>query len=245
MQMPAPCATTTSAAFSRIKGHGNTLYCIRALLCFLPTAFTGCSSAVMAEFVPAWSPIGSAAWYSADEDMTHFYSVIAHPEYRDEFLEQYEQSDNKEDREYAAGFRASCRQADAAAEVFAQMSPREKTDFALAYVKEYTASLQKHHIATTEDFEDNNRYLRIGNWDGMFTRALASLSPEQQALLNTPGGESMMSAYGGYMVARYVAYNPDVPAEIRRQALFIVSLWQVCSDGEHGYRSNWLREPKA
>lgn len=209
------------------------------------TAFTGCSSAVMAEFVPASSPIGSAAWYAADEDMTHFYSVIAHPEYRDEFLEQYEQSDNEEDREYAARFRAGCRQADAAAEVFAQMSPQEKTDFALAYVKEYTASLQKHHIATTEDFGANNRYLRIGNWDGMFTRALASLSPEQQALLNTPGGESMMSAYGGYMVARYVAYNPDVPAEIRRQALFIVSLWQVCSDGEHGYRSNWLREPKA
>lgn len=87
--------------------------------------------------------------------------------------------------------------------------------------------------------------LRIGNWDGMFTRALATLPAEQQVLLNTPGGASMMSDYGGYMVARYVAYNPDVPAETREQALFIVSLWQVWSDGEHGYRSNWLHEPKA
>ena len=209
------------------------------------TAFTGCSSAVMAEFEPARSPIGSAAWYAADEDMTHFYSVIAHPEYRDEFLEQYEQSDNEEDREYAAGFRNTCRQADAAAGVFAQMSPQEKTNFALAYVKEYTASLQKHHIDTTEDFGTGDHYLRIGNWDGTFTRALATLPAEQQVLLNTPGGASMMSDYGGYMVARYVAYNPDVPAETREQALFIVSLWQVWSDGEHGYRSNWLHEPKA
>ena len=207
--------------------------------------FTSCSTAVMAEFEPARSPIGSAAWYAADEDMTHFYSVFAHPEYRDEFLEQYENSDNPEDREYAAGFRNSCRQADAAAEVFAQMSSREKTDFALAYVKEYTASLQKHHIESTDDFGADNSLSLIGNWDGMFTRALAALPAEQQAILDTPGGESLMCGYGGYMVARYVAYTPEVPAETRKQALFIVNLWQVWSDGEYGYRSNWLREPKA
>ena len=209
------------------------------------TAFTCCSPTTLAEFEPVTAPIGSAAWYTADEDMARFYSVISHPAYRDEFIAQYEQSDDAEEREYAVGFRNTCRQADAAARVFEQMNSREKTDFALAYVREYTASVKKHNIRSATDLIRDNRNVRIGNWDGMFTRTIAGLSPEQQAVFSTPGGESVIHGYGGYMVARYVAYNPDVPAETRRQALFIVSLWQECSDGEHGYRSTWLHEPKA
>ncbi len=50
-----------------------------------------------------------------------------------------------------------------------------------------------------------------------------------------------MEGYGGYLPVRYLVTNPDIPARTRRQAKRIANLWVKCSDGENGYRSNWLR----
>ena len=67
------------------------------------------------------------------------------------------------------------------------------------------------------------------------------LPREQQVILNTKGGARLMEGYGGYMLARYVAFNPKMDASMRRKALFVVDLWNECSDGENGYRSQWIR----
>ena len=50
-----------------------------------------------------------------------------------------------------------------------------------------------------------------------------------------------MEGYGGYMLARYVVFNPKIDASMRRKALFVIDLWNECSDGENGYRSQWIR----
>jgi hypothetical protein len=170
--------------------------------------------------------------------MSNFYSYPAHPANRDEHA-RYLRNNGSE--EFARQFLKRTQQQDAAAKVFANMSPQEKTDFALAYVKEYTASLQKHHITNAEQLKKVHYPACISNWDGMFTRAVNNFPAEQQAILNTGGGVAMMEGYGGYLLARYLTRNPNIPAHTRRQAALIVQLWIECSDGENGYRSNWLR----
>ena len=101
--------------------------------------------------------------------------------------------------------------------------------------------MDKHHISNARQLHDNNGYKNISNWDGMFTRAVESLPQEQQLILNTKGGARLMEGYGGYMIVRHVAFNPKMDAVLRRKALFIVDLWNECSDGENGYRSRWIR----
>ena len=101
--------------------------------------------------------------------------------------------------------------------------------------------LDKHHISNSGQRHDNNGYTNISNWDGMYTRTVGHLPREQQVILNTKGGARLMEGYGGYMIARYVAFNPKMDASTRHKALFVVDLWNECSNGENGYRSQWIR----
>ena len=158
--------------------------------------------------------------------MTNFYHVTASPAVKESYLNDFRQSADATTRAFGREREQIIREMDAAAVLISCMSQAEKEDFAITYLKEYNESLDKHHIS---------------NWDGMYTRTVGHLSREQQVILNTKGGAQLMEGYGGYMIARYVAFNPKINASMRRKALFVVDLWDECSDGENGYRSQWIR----
>ena len=180
-------------------------------------------------------------WYSAEKDMTNFYHVTARPEVRESYLNDFRQSADATTRAFGRAREQIIREMDAAATLISSMSQAEKEAFAITYLKEYNESLDKHHITNSGQRHANNGYTKISNWDGMYTRTVERLPQEHQIILNTKGGAELMEGYGGYMIARYVAFNPKMDDSTRRKALFVVDLWNECSDGKNGYRSQWIR----
>ena len=183
----------------------------------------------------------TSEWYAAEKDMTNFYDVTAIPAVRESYLNDFRQSSDASTRAFGREREQIIREMDAAAALISSMSQTEKEAFAITYLKEYNESLDKHHITNSGQLHANQGYTNISNWDGMYTRTVERLPQEQQVLLNTKGGARLMEGYGGYMIARYVAFNPKINASMRRKALFVVDLWNECSDGENGYRSRWIR----
>ena len=183
----------------------------------------------------------TTAWYAAENDMTNFYDVTAIPAVRESYLNDFRQSADATTRAFGRAREQIIREMDAAATLISSMSQTEKEAFAITYLKEYNESLDKHHISNSGQLHANNGYTKISNWDGMYTRTVERLPQEQQIILNTKGGAQLMEGYGGYMIARYVAFNPKMDASTRRKALFVINLWNECSDGENGYRSRWIR----
>ena len=183
----------------------------------------------------------TSEWYAAENDMTNFYHVTARPEVRESYLNDFRQSADATTRAFGRAREQIIREMDAAATLISSMSQTEKEAFAITYLKEYNESLDKHHINDSAQLHDNNGYTNISNWDGMYTRTVERLPQEHQIIMNTKGGAELMEGYGGYMIARYVAFNPKMDNSTRRKALFVVDLWNECSDGENGYRSRWIR----
>ena len=183
----------------------------------------------------------TSEWYAAENDMTNFYDVSAIPAVRESYLNDFRQSSDASTRAFGREREQIIREMDAAATLISSMSQAEKEALAMAYLQEYIESLDKHHISGSAQLDDNNRYTNISNWDGMYTRTVERLPQEQQVILNTKGGARLMEGYGGYMLARYVAFNPKMDDRTRRKALFVIDLWDECSDGENGYRSRWIR----
>ena len=183
----------------------------------------------------------TSEWYAAENDMTNFYDVTAIPAVRESYLNDFRQSADATTRAFGREREQIIREMDAAATLISSMSQAEKEALAMAYLQEYIESLDKHHISDSAQLKDNNRNKNISNWDGMYTRTVGHLPREQQVILNTKGGARLMEGYGGYMIARYVAFNPKMDASTRRKALFVINLWNECSDGENGYRSRWIR----
>ena len=182
----------------------------------------------------------TSAWYAAEKDMTNFYHVTALPSVRESYLNDFRQSSDATTRAFGRAREQILREMDAAATLISSMSQTEKEAFAITYLKEHNESLDKHHITNSGQLNDNNGYTNISNWDGMYTRTVERLPQEQQVILNTKGGARLMEGYGGYMIARYVAFNPKMDARTRHKALFVIDLWDECSDGENGYRSRWI-----
>lgn len=183
----------------------------------------------------------TSAWYAAENDMTNFYHVTEMPEMRACYLNDLRKSPDASTRAFGKEREQIIREMDAAAALISSMSRTEKEAFAIIYLKEYIASLDKHLISDSAQLKDNNRNKNISNWDGMYTRTVERLPQEQQSILNTKGGARLMESYGGYMIARYVAFNPEIDASMRLKALFVIDLWNECSDGENGYRVRWIR----
>ena len=183
----------------------------------------------------------TTVWYAAENDMTNFYDVTAIPAVRESYLNDFRQSADATTRAFSRAREQIIREMDAAATLISNMSQTEKEAFAITYLKEYNESLDKHHISNSGQLHDNNGYTNISNWDGMYTRTVERLPQEKQVILNTKGGARLMEGYGGYMLARYVAFNPKMDTRTRRKALFVIDLWDECSDGENGYRSRWIR----
>lgn len=187
-------------------------------------------------------------WYAAENDMSHFYPVPLHPQVRHHEVNHLLQSPDALERKHGRKLQHLIQGVDAAAALLSHLSPAEKEALALAYLHEYEVSLAQHQISTAAQICDKEEYLRSGscisNWDGMLNRAVSRLTLEQQSFLHTDGGVAFMEGYGGYMLLRYVAYNPQVNAETRRKALRIASFWVDCSDGALSYRATWLWKRK-
>lgn len=179
--------------------------------------------------------------YAAENDMSNFYHVTARLAVRESYLNDFRQSSDASSQEFGRKRESIIREMDVAASFISNMRQVAKEALALAYFEEYVASLDKHHITNSGQLHANQGYTNISNWDGMYTRTVGRLPQEQQVILNTKGGAELMEGYGGYMIARYVAFNPKMDARTRRKALFVVDLWNECSDGENGYRSQWIR----
>lgn len=212
-------------------------------ICSLCLAVAGVSSCQQGVFLleEALYVNNTSEWYAAENDMTNFYHVTARPEVRESYLNDFRQSADATTRAFGRAREQIIREMDAAATLISSMSQTEKEAFAITYLKEYNESLDKHHIGNSGQLHDNNGYTNISNRDGMYTRTVERLPQEQQIILNTKGGAQLMEGYGGYMIARYVAFNPKMDASTRRKALFVIDLWDECSDGENGYRSRWIR----
>lgn len=165
--------------------------------------------------------------------MTVFYHIADVPQHRGIMLAHYDSA------EFAAYRQRHWKELDAAADVIQQMSEPEKKALALAYLKEYDASLKRHHLPRRGE---KSRLLwgDISNWDGMWSRAVATLSPEHRAVLDTGGGNRLMHCYGAYLLVRYIAYDDQQPRAVRRKAERIAMLWREYADGDEGYRCSML-----
>ena len=208
-------------------------------LCLAAMALSSCQQGVFL-LEEALYVNNTSEWYAAENDMTNFYHVTASLAVRESYLNDFRQSADATTRAFGRAREQIIREMDAAAALISSMSQAEKEAFAITYLKEYNESLDKHHISNSGQLHDNNGYTNISNWDGMYTRTVERLPQEQQVILNTKGGARLMEGYGGYMLARYVAFNPKIDASMRRKALFVVDLRNECSDGENGYRARWI-----
>ena len=209
-------------------------------LCFAAMGLSCCQQSVPV-LESALYVKDTTAWFAAENDMTNFYHVTVIPAVRESYLNDFRQSSDASTRAFGREREQIIREMDAAAALISSMSQAEKEALAMAYLKEYNESLDKHHISNSGQLHDNNGYTNISNWDCMYTRTVERLPQEQQVILNTKGGAQLMEGYGGYMIARHVAFNPKMDASTRRKALFVINLWNECSDGENGYRSRWIR----
>ena len=181
-------------------------------------------------------------WYQAEEDMTHFYHVANLPQHRGTLIREYLSSPDAELRAFGLKRQRCVREMDDAAACMQRMSSQEKTILARVYAEEYADSLHRHGITEARELNasDDAKSHDISNWDGQYTRAVATLPEPQRRLLDTDGAHHLMEGYGGYMLLRYVALNPEMPQHIRSTAFRIASLWCYTSDGELGYRGNWV-----
>ena len=213
---------------------------IISALCFAAMGLSCCQQSVPV-LESALYVKDTTAWYAAENDMTNFYHVTEIPAVRESYLNDLRQSSDATTRAFGREREQIIREMDAAATLISSMSQAEKEALAMAYLQEYIESLDKHHISGSAQLHDNNGYTNISNWDGMYTRTMERLPQEKQVILNTKGGARLMEGYGGYMLARYVAFNPKIDAGTRQKALFVIDLWNECSDGENGYRSQWIR----
>ena len=212
---------------------------IISALCFAAMGLSCCQQSVPV-LESALYVKDTTAWYAAENDMTNFYHVTEIPAVRESYLNDFRQSSDATTRAFGRKREQIIREMDAAADSISSMSQAEKEALAMAYLQEYIESLDKHHISGSAQLHDNNGYTSISNWDGMYTRTVERLPQEKQVLLNTKGGARLMEGYGGYMLARYVAFNPKIDASMRHKALFVIDLWNECSDDENGYRSRWI-----
>ena len=209
-------------------------------LCLAAVGLSSCQQGVFL-LEEALHVNNTSEWYAAENDMTNFYHVTVKPEVRESYLNYYRQSADATTRAFGREREQMIREMDAAAALISSMSQAEKEAFAITYLKEYNESLDKHHITNSGQLHANQGYTNISNWDGMHTRTVERLPQEQQIILNTKGGAQLMEGYGGYMIARYVAFNPKMDASTRHKALFVIDLSDECSDGENGYHSRWIR----
>lgn len=180
--------------------------------------------------VPA--PVQPADWYHAEQSMTAFYHIADMPQHRRYMLATYS-------AKFAEHRKQVWKELDAAADVMQRMSAQEKTALALVYLREYEASLKRHSLPR-RGAKSHLLWDDISNWDGMWSRAVATLPPEHRAVLDTGGGNRLMHCYGAYLLVRYIAYDEQQPCAVRRKAERIAMLWREYADGDEGYRCSML-----
>lgn len=165
--------------------------------------------------------------------MTAFYHIADMPQHRRYMLAHDDSATFTEHRKQV------WKELDAAADVMQRMSAQEKTALALVYLREYEASLKRHPLPR-RGTKSHLLWDDISNWDGMWSRAVATLSPERRAVLDTGGGNRLMHCYGAYLLVRYIAYDEQQPRAVRRKAERIAMLWREYADGAEGYRCSML-----
>lgn len=181
--------------------------------------------------VPA--PAQPADWYHAEQSMTAFYHIADMPQHRRYMLAHDDSAKFAEHRKQV------WKELDAAADVMQRMSAQEKTALALVYLREYDASLKRHPLPPS-GAKSHLLWDDISNWDGMWSRSVATLPPEHRAVLDTGGGNRLMHCYGAYLLVRYIAYDEQQPRAVRRKAERIAMLWREYADGAEGYRCSML-----
>lgn len=186
-------------------------------------------------------------WLAADRDMRRFLSLpwawlpMGEPQ---ESLEQLMRRNPSPEAPYTAAL------------LLQQMSRAEKEQLALRYCAEFETSLRRLGLhPESDDFATEfieAAYSRravqaahedmwdwMADWDGVWQRTTSALPPEQSRVLATRGGERVMDFYASYLLARYVALNEHCDARTRSIARSVISLFDIHSDGEYGYRGTY------
>ena len=139
------------------------------------------------------------------------------------------------------------------------LTDAEKCSFALALVYEYDKELTALGLNAGEpDFitvfalaannnpevaqADKSMWSDMLNWQGVYGRAIARLTPELQQKLGHDYMGALMDSYAAYMIARYAELNNTLPADQRAKARSIVALIASHADGEFGHRDTGLDE---
>lgn len=207
-------------------------FSVRSLVALTAVVWAaGALSCSQTPVVPA--PAQPVDWCHAEQTMTVFYHLADMPQHRRIMLAHYDSATFAEHRKQV------WKELDAAADVMQRMSTQEKTALALVYLREYDASLKRHRLPR-RGTKSRLLWDDISNWDGMWSRAVATLSPERRAVLDTDGGNRLMHCYGAYLLVRYVAYDEQQPLAVRRKAERIAMLWREYADGDEGYRCSML-----
>ena len=139
------------------------------------------------------------------------------------------------------------------------LTDAEKCSFALALVHEFDVELTARGLDTrAPDFitdfalavnsnpevaqADESMWSDMLNWQGVYGRAIAQLTPELQQKLRHDYMVVLMDSYAAYMIARYAELNNTLPADQRAKARSIVALIASHADGEFGHRDTGLDE---